>query len=130
MRTISEIAGELYAIIDREYESHFLWDRAYGEAKRRDGLSPFTPEQVYEMTQKAVGIHGEVVDRLNGIIKELTNTQYVDRNSPPELQREAEKRLAAQQRLREKRRARVDAETERKRAEWTKEHGKEQNAAP
>jgi hypothetical protein len=121
MRTISEIAGELYAIIDREYESHFLWDRAYGEAKRRDGLSPFTPEQVYEMTQKAVGIHGEVVDRLNGIIKELTNTQ---------LQREAEKRLAAQQRLREKRRARVDAETERKRAEWTKEHGKEQNAAP
>jgi hypothetical protein len=107
MRTIGEIAGELYNIIDNEGDSHSLWDEAFSEAQRRDGLSPFDLDQLRQKTYVATQLHGEAMERIRGIIKELTNMQYVDRNSPPELQREAEKRLAAQERLREKRRART-----------------------
>jgi hypothetical protein len=46
MRTIGEIAGELYNIIDNEGDSHGLWDEAFSEAQRRDGLSPFDLDQL------------------------------------------------------------------------------------
>lgn len=100
-RTIGEIAGELGDLMDEEYKSHSLWDEAFSDSLNPH--SPFTQEQLQQKTYEATRIHGEVVDRINGIINELTNMRYVDRNSPPEQVKEAEARMEAQRKRLDKR---------------------------
>ena len=103
-RTIGEIAGELGDLIDEEYKSHNLWDEAFSDSLNPHSSS--TQEQLQKKTYEATRIHGEVVDRINGIINELTNMQYVDRNSPPDEVRKAEARMEAQRKRLERHRLR------------------------
>jgi len=100
-RTIAEITGELYNLIDEEHRSHKLWDEAFGDSLNPH--APFTREQLQQKTYEAMCIHGEVVLRIEGIINELVNGRYVDRNSPTEEVKQAEARMEAQRKRLEKR---------------------------
>lgn len=75
-RTIGEIAAELADLIDKENESHGLWDNAFEDATNPH--APFTRQELQQRTYKATQIHGEVVDRLEHIYAELTSQQYID----------------------------------------------------
>lgn len=104
-RTIGEITGELYNLIDEAGRSQEIWDTVLANAVNPN--SPFSRGDLQKQSYEATRIHSEVVERIEGIIKELKDGAYVDRNSPPQELAETGARIEAQRKRLERRRNRT-----------------------